>query len=116
MNNEATVEQFKADVAAMRVKEASVGRENAMRIVGCLLMVFGVVLGIYGVVLSLNAEVVKNGAENASGIAEQRDAIVQALLGVTLAIVGAALFLRYSFGQFLRYWMARMIFEQQRNP
>jgi len=113
--NEPTVEQFKADVASMRVREASLARENAMRIVGCLLMIAGVALSIYGVIASLNAEVVKNGFENPSGIAEQRDALVQSLLGVALCIVGATLFLRYSFGQFLRYWMARMVFEQQRK-
>ncbi len=115
MTDESSIEKFKSDVAAMRVREASVARENAMRIVGCLLMVAGVALGIYGVTASLGAEVVKNGAENPSGIAAQRDAITQSLLGVTLAIVGATLFLRYSFGQFLRYWLARSIFEKSRN-
>jgi hypothetical protein len=115
MDNEATVEQFRADVASMRVKEASVARENGMRILGCLLMIVGVALAIYGVVLSLNAEVVKNGLENPSGIAEQRDGATHALLGLALSVVGATLFIRYSFGQFLRYWLARMVFEQQRK-
>jgi hypothetical protein len=43
---------------------------------------------------------------------QQRDAIVIALTGVALSIAGAALFLRYGLTQFLRFWLARMIFEQ----
>jgi hypothetical protein len=30
-------------------------------------------------------------------------------------VVGGVLFLRYSLGAYLRYWLARMVFEQQRK-
>ena len=43
----------------------------------------------------------------------QQDFVVVALIGVALTVVGAALFLRYSFAQFLRFWLARLIYEQQ---
>src|SRR5690606_37581800 len=42
----------------------------------------------------------------------QNDAIVISLIGLTLALVGTALFLRYSLGEFLRFWMARLLAEQ----
>jgi hypothetical protein len=43
----------------------------------------------------------------------QRDAITLALGGVAAAVVGAALFLRYSLAGFLRFWLARLIYEQK---
>ncbi len=110
-----TIEQFKADVAAMRLKEASIGREQALRVVGVLLMILGFVLAVFAVVTDLNADLVQNGAPTVTGPAEQRDAMVYGLFGVTSAILGATLFLRYSLGQFLRFWLARMIFEQDRQ-
>ena len=115
MSNESTVEQFKAEVAAMRVKEANVGLEKVMRIIGALLMVLGFVLAVYAIIEDLNAEVIKNGVATVNGPAEQRDAMVHGLAGVVFAIVGATLFIRYSFGAYLRYWLARLVFEQQRK-
>ena len=43
---------------------------------------------------------------------DQGDAIVMGLYAVTLAIIGAAVFVRYSLASFLRFWMARLTFEQ----
>jgi hypothetical protein len=44
---------------------------------------------------------------------QQRDAIVLGLLGVTLALVGGALWLKAALAGFLRFWMARLCYEQQ---
>ena len=44
---------------------------------------------------------------------QQRDAIVVALLGVSLAVVGGAMYLRYSLAGFLRFWLARLTYEQK---
>jgi hypothetical protein len=115
MESTDTVEQFKADVAAMRLKEANVSAERGWRVLGALLMILGFVLGVFAIVTDLNADLVANGVPTVTGPAEQRDAIVYALFGVMSAIVGATLFLRYSFGRFLRFWLARMIFEQDRR-
>lgn len=115
MNNENTVEQFKADVAAMRVKEANVGLEKALRIIGVLLMVVGVVMAVFAIITDLNAELVKNGQATVTGPAEQRDAIVYGVCGIAFSVVGATLFLRYSLGSYLRFWLARLVFEQQRK-
>jgi cation transporter-like permease len=66
-------------------------------------MVLGIGLGIYGYALS-------HGTTDAL---QQRDAIVIAILGVAVTVVGAALFVRYSVAQFLRFWLARLTYEQQ---
>ncbi|HEX6567878.1 MAG TPA: hypothetical protein VF015_01900 [Acidimicrobiales bacterium] len=44
---------------------------------------------------------------------QQRDAIVVALLGLTIAVVGGALFVKGAVAGFLRFWMARLCYEQQ---
>ena len=46
---------------------------------------------------------------------EQGQAIVQAIAGLTAAVVGAVLFLRHSMGNFLRFWLARLSYEQQQQ-
>ncbi len=99
----------------MRVKEANLGLEKAMRIIGVLLMILGFVMGVFAIITTLNAELVKQGQATVTGPAEQRDAIVYGTAGVVFAIVGATLFIRYSFGAYLRYWLARLVFEQQRK-
>ena len=38
--------------------------------------------------------------------------MVIAVLGLTLSVVGGAVFVRYSLAQFLRFWMARLAWEQ----
>ena len=43
---------------------------------------------------------------------DQNDAQVLALIGVALTVAGGALFVRYSMAQFLRFWLARLSFEQ----
>jgi hypothetical protein len=35
------------------------------------------------------------------------------MIGVALTVAGAALFLRYSLAGFLRFWMARLSYEQK---
>ena len=46
---------------------------------------------------------------------DQLDAIVIAVLGLGITIIGAALFVRASLTQFLRFWLARVLYEQQRD-
>lgn len=36
-----------------------------------------------------------------------------AIAGLTLAVVGTGLFVQHSLTRFLRFWLLRMIFEQQ---
>jgi hypothetical protein len=51
-----------------------------------------------------------HGTENAL---QQRDAIVLALIGVACSVSGGALFVRYALAGFMRFWLARLCWEQQ---
>ena len=39
--------------------------------------------------------------------------MASALIGVTLAVSGGALFVRYALASFMRFWLARLCWEQQ---
>jgi hypothetical protein len=97
------VAQFKEEIASMRVRDPSTTRDRLLLRFGIALMILGAALGVYGYALS-------HGTTDAL---QQRDAIVIALLGVSLTVAGGALFVRYSVAQFLRFWLARLTYEQQ---
>jgi hypothetical protein len=97
------VEQFKQEIADMRLRDPATARERMLLRGGVLLMVVGVAMTIVGYF----------GSHNTDLALSQRDYIVVALIGVSVTIVGAAVFLRYSFAQFLRFWLARLSYEQQ---
>jgi hypothetical protein len=97
------VEEFKAEIADMRLRDPATGRDRQ-------LLRLGVVLLAVGVVLTVVAYFMSHGTTNALA---QRDAIILALAGVAVSIAGGALFLRYSLATFLRFWLARLIYEQQ---
>jgi uncharacterized membrane protein HdeD (DUF308 family) len=97
------VQQFKAEVSAMRLRDPALKRDRALLVFGAVLLVVGVVVAIYGYALS-------HAATNDQR--QQLDGITVALIGVAVTVVGAALFLRYSLAQFLRFWLARFVYEQ----
>ncbi len=98
------VDEFKAEVAEMRLRDPAVKRDRVLLVVGVVLMVVGVLVAIDGYALS-------HAASNDQR--QQLDGITIGLIGVATSIVGAALFLRYSIAQFLRFWLARFVYEQQ---
>ena len=97
------VEEFKDEIASMRLRDPSTARDRQLLRLGIALMVVGVVAGVYAYALS-------HGTTNAL---QQRDAIVIAVTGVAVTVAGGALFVRYSMAQFLRFWLARLAYEQQ---
>jgi hypothetical protein len=97
------VEQFKTEIAAMNLRDPATTRDRQLLRLGIALLVVGIGVGVYAYTLS-------HGTDNAL---QQRDAIVVALAGVCVSIAGAALFVRYSIAQFLRFWLARLTYEQQ---
>lgn len=99
------LEQFKAEIATMRLKESNPAQDAQRLRIGAVLLGAGIVLGIVAFFIS-------HGTQDAL---QQRDAIVIALIGVSISLAGLALYLRYGLTQFLRLWLARMIFEQQRH-
>jgi len=97
------VEQFKAEIAEMKLPDPSSSRDKLLLRASGVLMVLGVVMAIAAYALS----------HGTSNPLQQRDAIVVAVGGLSIAVVGSALFLRYSLAGFLRFWLARLSWEQQ---
>lgn len=100
--NPARIEQFEADVAAMKLRDPATGLDRLLTRLGLASMVGGVAFAVASWFIS-------HGTRNPL---QQRDAIVLGLLGVTLAVVGGALWLKATLAGFLRYWMARLVYEQ----
>jgi hypothetical protein len=97
------VSQFKADINEMHLKDPAAGRDMLALRGGMVLMAAGVLLGLIAYFAS----------HSTRDVNAQTDYVIVALLGVALTVVGATLFLRYSIAAFLRFWLARLIFEQR---
>jgi hypothetical protein len=97
-------ERFRRDLADMKIREPRVGLDG-------ILLKLGLVGLVAGIVVAIIAYFMSHGTDNPL---QQRDAFTIGLIGVTISIAGAALFLRYSLAGFLRFWLARFLFEQQR--
>lgn len=101
MHSEDRVEEFKAEIAALKVRDPATGRDRLWLRTGIGLMVIGLLI-------ALAAYPFSHGTTNPL---QQRDAISMALGGVAATVVGSAIFLRYSLAGFLRFWLARQSFE-----
>lgn len=99
------VEQFKADIEALKIKDPAASKDGVWLALGALLMLVGIIVAIVAYFMS-------HGTDSAL---TQNDAVVLALLGVVLGIVGGALFLRYSFAGFMKFWLARLIYERRQS-
>jgi hypothetical protein len=97
------VQEFKQEIADMRVRDPATSRDRIWLRVGVVLMVLGLVVAVIAYPLS-------HGTTNPLA---QRDALALGLGGIAATVVGAALFLRYSIAGFLRFWLARLSYEQQ---
>ncbi len=97
------VEQFKQEITDMKVRDPATGRDRVWLRVGIAFMSVGLIVAI-------SAYFMSHGTSNPL---TQNDALVLAIGGMTGAVVGAALFLRYSLASFLRFWLARFVYEQQ---
>jgi hypothetical protein len=100
------IEQFKADIADLRITDPSSSRDLLATRLGVAGMVVGVILGVYAYSLSY-------GASGDNPAPQQRDAIIIALIGVTVAIAGAALYLKGAVSSFLRFWLVRDLHERR---
>lgn len=103
IESQARVEEFKAEIAEMKVRDPATARDRLFLRLGVALLVVGILLGVVGYL----------GSHNTTNPLEQRDFLAIAVTGVAVTVAGAALFLRYSLAMFLRFWLARLIYEQQ---
>jgi len=97
------VEQFQQEIADMKLRDPATSRDRLWLGLGVALMVAGLVLG--GIAYPMS--------HTTNNPLTQSDAITVALAGIVCAVVGAALFLRFSVASFLRFWLARLIYEQK---
>jgi len=102
-DNNARIEQFRNEIDELNLKGSSSSSERWMLVLGALLGIAGVALGILGAVNTINA---------GDSPADQRAFIASgSLLGLVLVIAGAALFVRFSLGRYMRYWLIRLVYE-----
>lgn len=96
-------QQFETDIAQVRVKTGGAGNEPRLIALGAVLMVAGAAVALVAFIIS--------GSQSDSR--DVMSSIIIAVFGLALTVAGAAVFLRYSLGRFLRFWLLRLIYEQQ---
>lgn len=100
------IEQFKADIAELKIADPSTARDQLAIRLGLGGLILGVVLAVYAYTLSY-------GAEGAEASLQQNDAMIIALIGVALAVSGGALYLKGALASFLRFWLVRDLHERR---
>lgn len=95
-------EQFKTDVAQMKLKTGGSRRDGVTQIVGMLLMIVGVVAAFIAYSASLSQSNIDVASSQIMAIA---------FLAVTVA--GAALYLAGAIAKVLRLWLLRQLYEGQ---
>jgi hypothetical protein len=103
-------EQFKAEIAGMRLKTGRAKVENLLQLVGAVLMVAGiaVALGAYSASLNVTATPGTN-----VDVLNSNSYTPLAIAGLATSVTGGFLFLRYSLAKFLRFWLLRQSYEQR---
>jgi uncharacterized membrane protein len=98
------VEQFIADVNQLRIPSQVGRRERTLLAVGVAITVAGFIsigLGWWG-------------ASGTKYVYQEIPYVISgAIFGAALVVVGAALFARYSAARLLRFWLARLVADQQ---
>jgi hypothetical protein len=97
------IEQFKADVAELRIKDPSAPRDPLLARVALAGLVVGVLLPV-------GAYLISHSTTNAL---QQRDAQILALLGVAVTVASGALYLKASLANLLRFWLLRDLHERR---
>jgi hypothetical protein len=101
--NPERIQQFRAEIDQMHVKGTNGSAERWLLITGVVLVVLGLVFAVLGAVQVVNA---------GDSPPDQRAAMASGcLLGIVLVIAGAAVFVRYSMGRYLRFWLIRLVYE-----
>jgi len=103
-------EEFKAEIAEMKVKTGRTRSDNLFQLLGLALMVAGVVIALAAYSASLN--VTATPGTNVD-VLDSNSYIPLAIAGLAMSVCGGFVFLRYSLARFLRFWLLRQSYEQQ---
>jgi hypothetical protein len=102
--DDSRIDEFRADVAGVRVQAPSPAGERRLLALGVVLMVAGiaaVVIGWYG-------------ASGTTTVSDQIPYLISGgLLGIALTVAGGVLFLRYSLARLARFWLIRLLHEER---
>jgi hypothetical protein len=103
-------EQFKTEIAGLRLKTGRARVENLLQILGVVLMVAGIVIALVAYSASLN--VTATPGSNVD-VLDSNSYTPLAVAGLAISVTGGFLFLRYSLAKFLRFWLLRQSYEQR---
>ena len=103
-------EQFKADIAEMKLKTGRTRSENVLLLFGVALMVAGIAIAFAAYSASLN--VTGTPGSNVD-LLDSNSYLALAIAGVAITLAGGFVFLRYSLARFLRFWLLRQSYEQR---
>jgi len=104
------VDQFKAEIAEMKLKTGRTGTERTFEIAGAVLMVAGIVIAFGAYAASLNVKAAPAGNID---VLNSNSYIALAIGGLAVSVMGGFVFLRYSLARFLRFWLLRQTYEQR---
>lgn len=105
------VDQFKADMAEMKLKTGGASKDGPLQIVGVVLMVAGIVVSFIAYRASLNVTISRTGSN--ADLLDANSYTNLAITGIGITIAGAALYLRCALAKFLRFWLLRQIMENR---
>lgn len=90
------------DAALAQIGHRPSGNDRRWATVGLAAMAIGIVITIAAYIVSTNQAV----------LADVIESVVLSAIGLALVVAGAAVFVRYSMTEFLRFWMLRMLFQE----
>ncbi len=102
-SNEQRIEEFKKEVAELKLRTPDDGNERTWLLAGIILPLLGVVAIIVGYL----------GASSGASIDQIPYLISGGILGLGLIVIGGALFVRYSLTRYMRFWLVRLIYEDR---
>jgi hypothetical protein len=105
------VDQFKADMADMKLKTGGASKDGPLQILGVVLMVAGIVVAFVAYRASLNVTISKTGSN--ADLLDANSYTNLAITGIGITIAGAALYLRCALAKFLRFWLLRQMMESR---
>ena len=108
---QARMTEFRNEIETIRLKSSTNKRERLLQILGILLMTCGVVLSLVAYFVANNQQ----SGDLAIDSLEQNEHIILAITGLCIALTGGCIFLRYSLGRFLRFWLLRLIHENNKR-
>lgn len=103
-------EQFKTEIAEMRLKTGRANMERLLQLGGVVLMVGGIVLALGAYFASLNVSATPGTNVD---VLDSNSYTPLAIAGLAITVAGGFLFLRYSLARFLRFWLLRQVYEQR---